>query len=213
MGGDEGRRRARAPAAATPRSPTGSGPAYLKALAVENCASGFQFRAGDAANFAIGQGDIAVTPCRWREVYAAIANGGTVVTPQVARRSSTRDRRRSRPSPPAAGTARCRATVAPSCAARCAAWSPRARGAGVRRVSGGLAGRRQDRHRRGVRQAGHVVVRLLRPGDTPRYAVAVVVAQGGTGGHRRAGGPRGARDAPSAGMRGPRQRPIGWRHG
>ncbi|EBF6878316.1 penicillin-binding protein 2, partial [Salmonella enterica subsp. enterica serovar Saintpaul] len=58
--------------------------AYLKQLAVENCATGFQFRAGDAANFAIGQGDTTVTPLQMARVYAAIANGGTLVTPRVA---------------------------------------------------------------------------------------------------------------------------------
>ncbi|HEV7195305.1 MAG TPA: penicillin-binding protein 2 [Pedococcus sp.] len=58
--------------------------AYLKALAVENCRSGFEFRAGDAANFAIGQGDIGVTPLQLTRAYAAIANGGVLVTPHVA---------------------------------------------------------------------------------------------------------------------------------
>ena len=51
---------------------------------MENCQTGFQFRAGDAANFSIGQGDIAVTPLQMARVYAAIANGGTLWTPQVA---------------------------------------------------------------------------------------------------------------------------------
>jgi penicillin-binding protein 2 len=58
--------------------------AYLTTLAVENCATGYQYRAGDAVNFAIGQGDLAVTPVQLVSVYAAIANGGTLWRPRVA---------------------------------------------------------------------------------------------------------------------------------
>ena len=57
--------------------------AYLKQVAAENCESGFALRAGDAANFSIGQGDVAVTPLQSAVMYAALANGGTVVTPRV----------------------------------------------------------------------------------------------------------------------------------
>ncbi|MEO6021352.1 MAG: penicillin-binding protein 2 [Knoellia sp.] len=57
--------------------------AYLQALAKENCTSGAQFRAGDAANFAIGQGDVATTPLQMGVAYAAIASGGVVRTPRV----------------------------------------------------------------------------------------------------------------------------------
>ncbi|MCU1693501.1 MAG: penicillin-binding protein 2 [Frankiales bacterium] len=51
----------------------------------EFCDDGNRFRAGDAANFAIGQGDTLVTPLQLATVYAAIANGGTVLEPHVAR--------------------------------------------------------------------------------------------------------------------------------
>lgn len=57
--------------------------AYLHSLAKENCESGAQFRAGDAANFAIGQGDVATTPLQMGVAYAAIAGGGVVRTPRV----------------------------------------------------------------------------------------------------------------------------------
>jgi penicillin-binding protein 2 len=56
---------------------------YLKDIAVENCDSGYLLRPGDAANFSIGQGDVGVTPLQVAVMYAAIANGGTVVTPRV----------------------------------------------------------------------------------------------------------------------------------
>lgn len=58
--------------------------AYLEALAAENCASGYEYRAGDAINVSIGQGDLAVTPVQIAGVYAAIANGGTLWQPQIA---------------------------------------------------------------------------------------------------------------------------------
>ena len=51
----------------------------------EFCDDGYRFRGGDAANFAIGQGDTLVTPLQLATVYAAVANGGQRVTPHVGR--------------------------------------------------------------------------------------------------------------------------------
>ncbi len=56
---------------------------FLTEVARENCATGWQLRAGDAANFAIGQGDVLATPLQMAVVYGAIADGGTVRTPRV----------------------------------------------------------------------------------------------------------------------------------
>jgi penicillin-binding protein 2 len=58
---------------------------YLIAIAKENCVDGGKIRAGDAVNFAIGQGDTTMTPLQMAQVYAAIANGGTLWKPTVGR--------------------------------------------------------------------------------------------------------------------------------
>ena len=58
---------------------------YLIALAVENCIDGDKVRAGDMVNFSIGQGDVLMTPIQMAVMYAAIANGGKLVTPQIRR--------------------------------------------------------------------------------------------------------------------------------
>ena len=56
---------------------------FLIALAQENCVDGDKVRGGDAVNFAIGQGDTVVTPLKLTQMYAAIANGGTIWQPTV----------------------------------------------------------------------------------------------------------------------------------
>jgi penicillin-binding protein 2 len=52
--------------------------AFLIQLAAENCVDGDKVRAGDAVNFSIGQGDTVMTPLKLTQAYAAIANGGTI---------------------------------------------------------------------------------------------------------------------------------------
>lgn len=59
--------------------------AYLKALSSENCKDGYVWRPGDAANFAIGQGDVLVTPLQLANAYASVANGGTIRAPRVGK--------------------------------------------------------------------------------------------------------------------------------
>ena len=51
---------------------------FLLLLAKENCVDGDKIRAGDAVNFSIGQGDTVVTPLKLAQMYAAIGNGGTI---------------------------------------------------------------------------------------------------------------------------------------
>ncbi len=65
----------------------------LMAYAKDYCTSGGQYRAGDALNFAVGQGDTVVTPLAMTMAYAALANGGTLWRPQIARALVARDGR------------------------------------------------------------------------------------------------------------------------
>ena len=58
---------------------------FLLQLAAENCVDGDKVRAGDAVNFSIGQGDTVVTPLKLTQMYAAIGNGGTIWQAKIAR--------------------------------------------------------------------------------------------------------------------------------
>ncbi len=60
------------------RAPKSQQTPFLVQLAAENCVDGDKIRAGDAVNFSIGQGDTVVTPLKLTQMYAAIANGGTI---------------------------------------------------------------------------------------------------------------------------------------
>jgi penicillin-binding protein 2 len=58
---------------------------YIHRFAREFCTDGWRYRAGDAVNFAIGQGDTIVTPLQLATAYSAIANGGTLWKPRVGK--------------------------------------------------------------------------------------------------------------------------------
>lgn len=58
---------------------------FLVQLAYENCLDGDKIRAGDAVNFSIGQGDTVISPLKLVQMYAAIANGGTILKPTIAK--------------------------------------------------------------------------------------------------------------------------------
>ncbi|MDP2774519.1 MAG: penicillin-binding protein 2 [Nocardioides sp.] len=58
---------------------------FVYLFAREFCVEGFAYRAGDAVNFSIGQGDTIVTPLQLARAYAAIANGGTLYAPRIGK--------------------------------------------------------------------------------------------------------------------------------
>jgi penicillin-binding protein 2 len=158
--------------------------AYLKELAAENCRTGFQFRAGDAANFAIGQGDLAVTPLQMAQVYAAIANGGTLWKPEVARAFAVPGGR-ARPVPAVktgtvtfpAGTL---AFLREALRGVVTTGTARPAFAGFPLDQWPVAGKTGTAEAFGKQDTAWFV--SYAPATKPRYAVAVVVSQGGTGG-------------------------------
>jgi penicillin-binding protein 2 len=64
------------------RRPKGS---YLQLLDQEYCTDGWRFNPGDQLNEDIGQGTVLASPLQMAVAYAALANGGTVFEPRLAK--------------------------------------------------------------------------------------------------------------------------------
>ncbi|MGI5482799.1 penicillin-binding protein 2 [Streptomyces lavendofoliae] len=61
------------------------GGSYVEQIAFESCLEGNQLKAFDSINYAIGQGDVLVTPIQMATAYAAISNGGTLFKPTIGK--------------------------------------------------------------------------------------------------------------------------------
>ncbi|HEV2452499.1 MAG TPA: penicillin-binding protein 2 [Streptosporangiaceae bacterium] len=56
---------------------------YIQRIEYQDCQSGYVWEPGQAANAAIGQGYVTVTPLQLARAYAAIANGGKLYSPRI----------------------------------------------------------------------------------------------------------------------------------
>lgn len=168
-----------------PQEPDSERRAFLEQLARESCSDGWQYRPGDAVNLSIGQGDVSVTPLQMAVVYAAVANGGTLVTPRVAAGLAAPDGTPVEPVPPATGgeVLLDEQTLE---IVRSGLAGVNTNGTGAPAFTGfdldsyPVAGKTGSAESFGRRSTGWYA--SYGPVDDPRYAVVVVVEQGGIGG-------------------------------
>ena len=160
--------------------------AYLLQLSKENCVDGWAYRGGDAANFAIGQGDTTTTPLQMARVYAAVANGGTLVTPHIGKAVITPEGqlvRRIAPAPagrvPAdKATLRWLKRALATVTEVGTGYGPFAR-AGFPLATLPVASKTGTGEVYGKQTTSWFA--SFAPADKPRYAVVMMVSQGGTG--------------------------------
>ena len=157
---------------------------YLKALAAENCQSGWQYRPGDAVNLSIGQGDVTVTPLQLARAYAAVANGGTLWAPQVAAATQNQDGSDRTPiAPVSTGTAPLtppvRAFLLSALQGVVTSGTASGAFAGWPQSDYPLAGKTGSAEVFGKQATSWFA--SFGPATNPRYAVVVMVAQAGTG--------------------------------
>lgn len=158
--------------------------AYLARLAEENCVDGMRWRVGDALNAAIGQGDTAATVLQVAVAYAAIANGGTVWVPQVGRALLDADGAVvERFEPRASGrldvTAAHLAYLRRALAGVIESGTARGAFAGYPQEQVPVAGKTGTGEVQGRQTTSWFA--SFAPADEPRYAVVMMVSQGGTG--------------------------------
>ena len=162
---------------------------FLIEVARENCLDGNILRAGDAVNFSIGQGDTLMTPIQMAQVYAAIANGGTMYKPQVSRaiiKTNGQVVKEFTPEVIATDVLSKKSSKFLREALRAVVTE----GTGAGAFSGfpvsiaGKTGTAEDkgRNKDGSAKADTAWFASFAPAEKPQYAVVMVVSQGGFGG-------------------------------
>ena len=151
-----------------------------------NCQTGYPFEIGDEVNFAIGQGETAITPLQMVQAYAALANGGTVYQPQVARAVVTPDGKTvSTIAPKKTGTLDVSTKVQNYLRAAFAATTKSGTAAGAFPQQGwvdaiGGIGTKTGTGQVANKQSTSWFASYA-PAKEPKYAVLMMVSQGGTG--------------------------------
>jgi len=161
---------------------------FLIEVARENCLDGNIVRAGDAVNFSIGQGDTLLTPIQMTQLYSAIANGGTIYKPQVARaiiKPNGQVVKEFQPEVLATQTLSKKAAKFLHEALRAVVTEGTAAGAfsGFPVAVAGKTGTAEDkgRNKDGSAKKDTAWFSSFAPADKPKYAVVMVVSQGGFG--------------------------------
>lgn len=160
-------------------------PAGEKIVYHENCLDGWQFRAGDAVNFAIGQGETLVTPLQMARVYAAIANGGTLWEPTIGKAIISPDGRVVREIKPEVSN---KLPIDPAAIAylQNALKGVSVNGTAARVFAGWPMDKLPIGSKTGTgsvqnKQSTSWFATFGGPTDGPQYAVVMMVSQGGTG--------------------------------
>ncbi|MFJ6132872.1 penicillin-binding transpeptidase domain-containing protein [Janibacter terrae] len=160
--------------------------AYLTAIARENCDNGYQFRPGDEANLSIGQGDVTATLLQMARVYGTIAADGREPAPHLARAGIAPDGTRTAIDAPTArqvdlpGESGALLRVALGDVVSEPGGTARSAFEGFPLRRWPVAGKTGTAEVYGKEDTAWFV--SYAPTTRPRYVVAVVVSQGGTGG-------------------------------
>lgn len=154
------------------------------ALDKENCESGGQWRQGDALNASIGQGLTAITPLQLAMGYAAIANGGTRYRAQATKAVIGADGKIEQRQPQVLGTVSASPAtlqfITDSMVGVTRAGTASAAFAGFPLDQIPVAGKTGSAQVSGGKPATSWFASFA-PAKNPRYAVVMMVTQGGTG--------------------------------